>query len=517
MAAVFSLLFALAWVLGAHVVYDGGIKGYPTENYMTMPGASDYLRFGLAGLVCFLVLLILYALISRLECREGKSNKRLFIFTLVFLLLAWTPYLLSFYPGSIQGDSFSSIRQIIEVGRPDNNHHPVFYTLFLGIFLKIGLLLNDLNIGVFIYSLCQCLLMALTLCRVVCFLQRKGVHRLVLGAVILFYAFEPLFPVYAISLWKDPLYSAAMLLFSIELYECASCGELRGSGLFRLISLSLLMCFLRNNGVYVLIVAAAALTLKLKGWRIKTAIIFAVTICVYFVLTTIGYRAWGIKQEFVESVGIPVQQMGAVIYYEGEMSPEDEDYIYELMPQWAWQEYYAPCLVDQIKWNYFFNEEFLEQTKPEFIKTWFSMLKKNPVIYVRAYIMETHGFWKWGVQDDYGYTQLIPDSVNEADMYGLHMRDLFKPVFGFSITEPLKSIKGAIGSGSLFWLCGAALLLCLMKRRGGAWLMYIPALANWACIMIATPAAYGMRYVYIFPLALPLLLLAPFFAERNEQ
>ena len=112
----------------------------------------------------------------------------------------------SFYPGSIQGDSFSSIRQIIEVGHPNNNHHPVAYTLFLGIFLKIGELFSDYNIGICCYSVVQSVLMALVICRAVSFLQENGAHRIYMAATIVFYALEPLFAAYAISLWKDTLY-----------------------------------------------------------------------------------------------------------------------------------------------------------------------------------------------------------------------------------------------------------------------------------------------------------------------
>ena len=186
------------------------------------------------------------------------------------------------------------------------------------------------------------------------------------------------------------------------------------------------------------------------------------------------------------------------------------------MLQWWWQQNYAPCLVDQIKWNYFFDEDFLEQTKAEFIKTWISMGSKNPVTYVRAYLMETHGYWKPGVQDWYGYIQFIPEEINNVDRYGIRMRDEFKQIFGFSIAEPIENIKGAIGSGTLFWVITGFMLLTIIKRRRGAWIAYVPALANWLCIMIAAPAAYGLRYVFVFALGLPVYLFLPFICSKKD-
>ena len=84
--------------------------------------------------------------------------------------------------------------------------------MFLGIFLKIGELFSDYNIGICCYSVVQSVLMALVICRAVSFLQENSAHRIYVAATIVFYALEPLFAAYAISLWKDPLYSALLFL-----------------------------------------------------------------------------------------------------------------------------------------------------------------------------------------------------------------------------------------------------------------------------------------------------------------
>ena len=51
-AALFSAVFAAVYVLGRHIVYTGGIKGYPTENYMTSPNAADVLWLLAAFVLC---------------------------------------------------------------------------------------------------------------------------------------------------------------------------------------------------------------------------------------------------------------------------------------------------------------------------------------------------------------------------------------------------------------------------------------------------------------------------------
>ena len=516
-AAVFAAVLAAVYVIGRHIVYTGGILGYPTENYMTSPRPADVLWLLAAFVLCYAAMALLSIIIDRLETwgGSGRRNKRLLIFVFVLLLLAWTPYLLSFYPGGIRGDSYSSIEQIIDVGHPNDNHHPVAYTLFLGVFLKIGELFSDYNIGICCYSVAQSVLMALVICRVVSFLQENGAHRVYIAAVIAFYALEPLFGAYAITLWKDPLYSALLLLLSIQLYTALRSGSIDRRGFIRMLLTALGAAFFRNNGIYVVIVSAAALAIALKKQRKVVVSAFAGIIAFYFVITSVGYKAWGIKQEFVESVGIPIQQMYAVVYYDGNISEADGEYAYRLM-QGRWLERYRPCIVDTIKWDANFDAKFLEQTKADFIKTWISMGVKNPVIYVRAYLMETHGFWKLGAKDRNGYIEFQPEVVNNYNCHGIRMSDVFEQIFGFSIAEPLENIKATISSGTLLWVTAAFMILGIIKRRRGAWIAYVPALANWLCIMIAAPVAYSIRYVFIFVLGLPVYLFLPFICDREE-
>ena len=145
-----------------------------------------------------------------------------------------------------------------------------------------------------------------------------------------------------------------------------------------------------------------------------------------------------------------------------------------------------------------------------------SMGIKNPVTYMRAYLMETHGFWKLGAKDGNGYIQFIPEVVNGVNCHGIRMRDVLGQIFGFSIEEPLKNLKATISSGTLLWVTAALMLMCIIKRRRGAWIAYVPALANWLCLMIAAPVAYSIRYVFIFVIGLPVYLFLPFICDREK-
>ena len=98
-SALFSAVFAAVYVLGRHIVYTGGITGYPTENYMTSPRPVDVLWLLALFVLCYAAMALLSIIIDRLETPEGSGsrNKRLLVLVFALLLLAWTPYLLSFF------------------------------------------------------------------------------------------------------------------------------------------------------------------------------------------------------------------------------------------------------------------------------------------------------------------------------------------------------------------------------------------------------------------------------------
>ena len=74
-AALFSAVFAAVYVLGRHIVYTGGVEGYPTENYMTAPSAADALWLLAAFVLCFAAMALLSILIDRLKTPEGSGRK----------------------------------------------------------------------------------------------------------------------------------------------------------------------------------------------------------------------------------------------------------------------------------------------------------------------------------------------------------------------------------------------------------------------------------------------------------
>lgn len=516
---LFSLLFTLLFIQGSHITFSGNIAGSLKKNYITAWTIKDLGIFLLFFVAIFVLLSLLNFIAGNFSVtkRNTLSDKATLVYVLIlsaFLLLCWSPYLLSYYPGSVLADSLVSIRQALSE-RITSNHYPVVYSLFVGVFIKIGLFLGNINTGVFLYSLCQSFLMAATLSFTLVWLYRKGVNKIILLIFFLFYGIMPFFPTYAIILWKDPIYSCALLLLMLLLFEvAASKGTILASNrvIGAFVFLFAVISFFRNNGIYTAILCSLILFFYYRKQMLRAFVVFLCFIGIYFAITGPLYTKLGIESEFVESLGIPLQQLGYTIANDGELTPSEEEFLFTLLPEQHWKKNYRPCIVDTIKWDSEFNASYLEENKLTFIKVWASALTRNFGNYINAYCLETFGFWKPLVQNSYGYV----DTYISDNELSIVPTDMFARIFGISIQENLASFRPMMGSGTLLWCFLVCLYLCIMQDKK-SWFILVPAFANWLVILLATPVAFSLRYVYIFALGLPLGICLPFIVGEKEE
>ncbi|MBR5301223.1 MAG: hypothetical protein IKU38_00125 [Clostridia bacterium] len=510
LTALYACLFALCTAMGRRITFAGDVWLKNTENYIRPLAAGDILLFFVLAFAVGMAMMtaqknsarILSACISK---APRKRPVRFAALCALALLLVWLPYILSVAPGNIYVDSLSSISQMLEHGHPTSNHHPMFYTLMIGVFLKIGnVVFGSANIGVLMYSLFQTAVMIFCIVCVLTLMYHKRISGWIIGASMAYFMFVPLFPNYAMSMWKDALFSCMLLCLSGVLYFLITghtsswlwyvCYGAAGLGA---------MIF-RNNGLYVFVGVTALSLFAMRRHIMRFLCAAAAALMIFVSTTSLATRVWNIYSDYVENVGIPLLQMGYTINHDGDFSEEEEEYLFRLMPEEVWNYAYRPCLVDGIKWNPQFDLAFLDETKGEFFKVWAGGLVKNPAEYVDAYLLATHGFWQPGVQNLYGFMDV---QMND-NPYGIGFMDLFEKIFGFSLMPVLKDYPIFLGSGTLLWLVLLGMTAACAKKMKHT-LPYMPAMLNWATVMIATPVAYSLRYVFVFALGLPLYLALP--------
>ena len=444
------------------------------------------------------------------RCFDGKKV----ILGALILMLCWSPYFLTFFPGNLSADSYSSISQVTG-GEMLNNHHPVMFTVLVGICIKIGSLFGGLESGIAIFSLLQMGILALTLSYCLEWMREKRIQLAIRVCSFLFFGFSPLIGMYSITMWKDILFSCWVLLLVMILYDIVSKGSpsciMGRSVLLKILLLCILIAFNRNNGIY--IVTSVLLVLLIYGrtmWK-KLIPVFGGVIAVIVLIQGPGYNAMHIlKGSFAEAVGVPLQQIAYTVKNDGEVTEEQKQFLEQIMPLDEMKEAYDPTSSNGVKFHDDFNNEFLADHKAEFIKVWAEMLLNNPGDYIKAYCMQTMGFWH---VDTIGYTY-----VYGADDYWIDVNNtnIIEKILGIDLTYLIQNrlpvLCTILPFVSLFfstavpiWFLFISVLILIIKRRKSMIISLVPLVVLWGTIMIATPTYGEFRYVFCLNLAIPFI------------
>lgn len=511
---IFSLVFGAMVVIGQKI----SVEQWIFQEF----GVSDIIWFLFYTVLGILLFTGSYWLFEKreLSCIEKKkgyvfSRKRWMLYT-GLLAVCWLPVWAVYFPGIVPGDATNSIAMVLG-DMPWDNHFPVFYSLIVGLCLKIGTLFSGYNLGIALYSFLQLSTMALILGRLLEWLRSKGIRKILVFFGAAYFAAAPMFGNYAIVMWKDPWFCGVLLLLAMFLYD--HIVEDRNSFLERknlLIysGLSVLMALLRNNGVYIVILTSLCLLVVYRKMVKRVVLASVLSVALIYIITGPVYMIiFSAENLFVESVGIPLQQMARVVTEGGEIGKEEQEFLDALMPLEKYPEYYDPFLVDPIKWAPEFQTEYLNSHKEKFFSTWFSLLKSNLGIYVEQYLMGTYGFWHIGGDLPY---EFVKTDIAGND-WGIYQNQFFENHFGYFIQEEFLGKYDFLPSGLFVWILFYDLLLCWIKKRLIYILPLIGMIGNWLTLMVATPTAFGIRYIYILVIGLPLLLAYPWLLNRESN
>lgn len=236
-----------------------------------------------------------------------------FVLVFVVLVIAWCPWLFSFYPGLTDADTISQLLQAAGMAHP-SDHHPYFDSLIFSFFIQTGIQLGSSSYGLFAYACLQLAAAALGMSFALNRLKVWGCPRSVRLALFLFIAIVPLFPIMSLSMMKDSLFAVVFLpwfvLFAdIVWSKGGRCSDMRVLAAFALFAF--LCCMTKKTGVYVVaICSVVGLIWLMRGSRLRFASSVACGILPFLIWTQLILPSWNIPPgSSAEMLSVPSQQV----------------------------------------------------------------------------------------------------------------------------------------------------------------------------------------------------------------
>lgn len=452
-------------------------------------------------------------------------EKHPFLFSLIAILMFWLVYIIAYYPVILSPDPSYQILQYFNVYNKyaeyvilldENifltNHHPVFHTFILGTCLQIGrLLLND-NFGLFIFSFIQIFLLAITLSYTIKYLKENNINIKICLIILSIYCLVPMFPFYAMSAVKDTLYTILIIWYVLKLDEIIRKKDLNSSNLIALLFISIFVCLLRNNGVYVILLSFPLLMIYLKKYWKQILIVFIGVISFYATFTKVLLPAFKITGGSIrETLSIPFQQTARyVTYYDNEISNEDKDVIRKIIGYESLAKRYDPEKSDPVKNGY--NKYATKKDLIAYFKVWLKGLINRPLVYIEATIHNIYGYFSpqktnWYLYFDYNNT-ITRDGLLDYHYNNFENLRSYLAMFGQAFPYiPLVGLISNIGFNT--WLLLGLSFYSIIKKKKEFLIVLSPLLVS-LLICVASPVntyfRYAMPYIFIMPCLFSLII-----------
>ncbi|MBE6148827.1 MAG: hypothetical protein E7167_05025 [Firmicutes bacterium] len=478
--------------------------------------------------------------IGKLQCQsEVKENKFIKIFNkyplltcMSVLALSWLLYYIAFYPIILSPDPSFQIKQFLgertkyldysiqlDESVTITNHHPVFHTLLIGGFTKLGMLIGNDNFGLFLYSLIQGIFMAFTLSKTICLLKEKKIKNRYLLLILAIYALVPMFPLYAINGNKDVYYSMFVLwLFMIIFKYLDTKKDIKLSFIDLLTWFFVLMfiCLFRNNGIYLIIILFPCVLFYKKVNIKKMASVFILVISLFYSYQKILLPALGITEGSVrETLSIFFQQTARyVINHEEDLTNEEKNIIGTIINYDNIKSGYDPEISDPIKNT--FNKYATKEDLKEYFNIWFKGLLTHPMTYIDATLNNTYGYFdpegnNWYIYANYDtrITNLVDYHFNDLNT----LRSNLKSYANMFRYIPIIGLISNIGFSS--WIVIAMGVWLLFNKKIEYLILLVPAYVS-ILVCIASPVNTYFRYAMPYVFAIPFIVGTWFYINKKR-
>ena len=467
------------------------------------------------------------------ELELSKKNKLIIFGTLLFFgILGF----LALYPGLYGYDAGYEIMQMQYEDVTITTHFSVIYSYFLYWFVNLGnTIFNSYTIGFAMYSFVQMFIMTFVAAKICIFVHKVSHNKKLLILSTIFFCVFPLHIIMMVSAAQDTLFCGLIALVLIEIYNLAMDTENFWHKIInpiKFVILALLLCVVRNNGLYILLVPAVLTIFFVKKYKFRSIALYAIAIALFFV-----YKGPILKKMNVVEVdtiremsSVPCQQIARSYIYKNEVYSEDEKALIEKVfayRQGELFEYYTvnQSISDSVKAT--MNETFVKENSSEVIKLYVDNLIEDSENYVEGFLFNSLGFWYPDkTYPDYRiYHPYIEYDMLEAKTYNERYIEIERnskiPLYdkalnlivGKNYWNNIPVVSSIFTCGTYFLLLVFAFFYVIYKKK--IRLLYVLSLLFAYYLTLLLSPVCIFRYCYALVLCAPIIIAA--LISKDEQ
>lgn len=445
------------------------------------------------------------------------------------VLLMWLPQYIISYPGAVNPDTASQLRQALgwEVW---NGTHPLIMTLIIDGLVRFGRLVGSGNTAFMLYIVLQGVFGALVLGYCHAVMRELSAPRWLRLCFLLLSGLGVVYCDNITVILKDVPYSYAVLLLLCELARlCLLEDEAalrRPDPGLRLILAGVVMITFRNNGIGVLLAALAAWMCQLwqrgrRKWMPRAAVILLLP-----VLLTQGVKS-GIEAvhdvepcSLGESLSFPLQQTARFVWeHADQVTPQEREVIDKLLDYNNLARYYDPLVSDPIKKT--FKDDATAQEICAYFGVWARQFLRDPACYIRATLIQNSLLFNPQTNN---VVMFYATGLSEAEEAALQIAKperttrlqtaedyLHALLFGLPLYQPLNTF------GFYTIMLVGVCLIARRKKVKHLGVVLVPLLA--AMVMVALGPCIKNQDRYGFPImySMPLVLACLCFQLRRQD
>ena len=530
-------------VIFAICYYLGDIQNKYITTYV--PTSKKFMLYSFVKLITYFIIFtnavaLLFSKLSKLfsrlnneknnEWKFFSNNKQSFIIVALIFFISYIPFFLHYYPGNVNTDSVGSLYQIEGISKY-TNFQPLLYTLLLGMFWNLGkIVFGSSIVGIALYTIFQMICTSLVFSTILYYMAKRKVNIKWRFITFLFLLLNPLNGWFTIRVEKGMLFHLSMILVIIGIIDIIYSKEKFFECKWKPILLAvvtLFMVFIRNNGIYSLVLTLPFLIWGCKKIWKKIVILFGTVLIITFTIQGPIFKMLDIAYSKPgEILSIPMQQYARIVKFgEDRLTEKEREVIKKYFPvdSKKLSDDYVPWKSDATKMN--LSAENFAEDKITFIMQYLKFAFKFPVQTVSSIVFNTGNnyspnFTVWGLLRFYGtetddaYGTL--GGMEDESLKKLISKNPIKaePIVHFDFLDTLNSylMKGNVpvisnlfdNIGFYFWMLVLCFAYCIYKKQYKDLVMLLPIIGLWITT-IAAPMV-DLRYIYPMFLSIPIYI-----------